>query len=174
MSRPHSSEHSAKGLAFLLSQVGAHAAGKFARRLAPLKLNPGHAGILRVINMDPGISQQKLATLLGMFPSRLVLVLDEMEKIGLLERKPSAADRRTYALHLTAKGKKTFQTILRIAGEHQDELCAALSPAECETLADLLSRIAAQQKLTPGIHPGYRQLGKARGPSYEESGAKTD
>jgi DNA-binding MarR family transcriptional regulator len=95
-------------LAFLLSQVGSHAAARFAARLTPLKLSPAHAGILRIISADAGISQQKLAKLLRMFPSRLVLVLGEMEKAGLVERKPSAADRRTYALHLKAKGRDTL------------------------------------------------------------------
>ena len=50
---------------------------------------PAHAGILRVIRNEHGLSQQKLAKLLGMFPSRLVLVLDEMERAGLLERSGS-------------------------------------------------------------------------------------
>jgi DNA-binding MarR family transcriptional regulator len=148
------------GVAFLLSQVGAHAAAKFSARLTRLKLAPAHAGMLRVINADPGISQQKLAKLLGMFPSRLVLVLDELEKAGLVERKASAADRRTYALHITPKGNGTIGAISRIAREHQDELCATLSAKEQETLATLLSRIAQHQRLTPGVHPGYKQIGR--------------
>lgn len=161
LSAPSSIEsHCAPGVAFLLSQIGAHAASRFAARLAPLKLAPCHAGILRAISMDSGISQQKLAKLLGMFPSRLVLVLDEMEKAGLVERKASAADRRTYALQLTRKGQERLEAIGRIAREHQEELCAALKQNECETLATLLSRIAQHQHLTPGVHPGYKQLGR--------------
>lgn len=153
-----STESRTAGLAFLLAQVGAHAAGRFAERLGPLKLAPPHAGILRAINLQAGISQQKLAKLLGMFPSRLVLVLDELQKAGLLERKARAGDRRTYALHLTACGREKLQAIGRIAKEHQEALCAALSPKEQETLARLLARIAEDQGLTPGVHPGYRRL----------------
>jgi DNA-binding MarR family transcriptional regulator len=159
-----SSERSGKpqkaGVAFLLAQVGAHAAAKFAERLEPLKLVPAHAGILRAINGESGISQQKLAKLLGMFPSRLVLVLDEMEKSDFLERKASPSDRRTYALHLTAKGRDKLQAIGRIAGEHQDNLCTALSATEQEALKKLLSQIAGEQGLTPGVHPGYKQIGR--------------
>src|SRR5580692_6593625 len=97
------------GLAFLLAQVGAHAAAKFAARLEPLKLSPAQAGILRAISGERGISQQGLARLLGMFASRLVLVIDEMEQAGLVERKASTKDRRTYALHLTARGKEKLE-----------------------------------------------------------------
>lgn len=149
------------GVAFLLAQVGAHAADKFAERLRPLKLNPAHAGILRAINHAQGISQQALAQQLGMFPSRMVLVLDELERLGFVERRPSARDRRTYALHLTARGNARLEAIGRIAREHQEALCAALNPGERETLASLLSRIAEQQDLTAGVHPGYRKLGRA-------------
>jgi DNA-binding MarR family transcriptional regulator len=60
-----------------------------------------------VSDRQKGISQQMLADLLGMFPSRLVLILDELEQAGLIERRASPTDRRIYALHLTALvGKK--------------------------------------------------------------------
>jgi len=68
------------GLAFLLSQVGAHAAARFAERIAPLKLKPHHSGILRILENDAGVTQQALCDLLGMFPSRLVGLLDELLK----------------------------------------------------------------------------------------------
>ena len=147
------------GIAFLLAQIGAHGAERFAQRLEPLKLTPAHAGMLRVIENERGISQQRLASLLGMFPSRLVLLLDSMEKMGLVERKACVTDRRTYALHLTARGRNRLREIGAVAREHQDSLCAALSPGEQATLADLLSRIAEEQGLTPGVHPGYKQIG---------------
>jgi DNA-binding MarR family transcriptional regulator len=154
------SETNRGGVDFLLAQVGAHAAAKLAERLEPLKLTPAQAGILRVISLEGGLSQQALADLLGMFPSRLVLLLDEMERSGLIERRESAADRRVYALHLAARGKETLKAIGRVVRQHQDALCAALSASERETLAKLLSRIAEEQQLRPGIHPGYRRLGR--------------
>jgi DNA-binding MarR family transcriptional regulator len=85
-------------------------------------------------------------------------MLDELESRGWVERKPNADDRRQYALHLTTKGKETFTKIGQIAREHQDALCASLSNAEKEKLSDLLQKIAEQQGLTPGVHPGYRRL----------------
>jgi DNA-binding MarR family transcriptional regulator len=81
--------------AFLLAQVGAHAAKRFAERLATLKLTPPHAGILRRLSNAPGISQRELAMALGMHASRLVAILDEMESLGLVVREGHAGDRRT-------------------------------------------------------------------------------
>jgi DNA-binding MarR family transcriptional regulator len=147
------------GLAFLLSQVGAHAAAKFAGRLEPLGLKPAHAGILRVIRQADGLSQQALGERLGLFPSRLVAVLDELEGRGLVERRDSPTDRRSYALYLTEAGRAALEQIGCIAREHQAALCAALDEPEQALLTGFLTRIAAEQGLAPGVHPGLRKLG---------------
>src|SRR5262245_2117159 len=147
------------GLAFLLSQVGAHASARFAERLAPLGLKPPHVGILGVIARADGLSQQALGEKLGIFPSRLVAVIDELEERGLVERRDSPTDRRSYALYLTEAGREALEQIGRVGREHQDALCAALDESERAQLAGLLSRIAAEQGLTPGVHPGLRKLG---------------
>src|ERR1700751_4490932 len=87
--------------AFLLSQLGAHAAARFAERLRALELLPADAGILRLLRMSSGISQQELSGRLKIHPSRLVAVLDNLERRGLVERRPNPEDRRLYSLHLT-------------------------------------------------------------------------
>jgi DNA-binding MarR family transcriptional regulator len=153
-----SSPKSAAGLAFLLSQVGAHSAARFADRLAPLGFTPPQAGILRVIAESDALSQQALGEKLGMFPSRLVAVLDDLEARKLVERRNSPTDRRTYALHLTVAGRKALDQLASVSRGHQDALCAALSEEERGELASLLRRIADEQKLTPGVHPGYRKM----------------
>jgi DNA-binding MarR family transcriptional regulator len=148
----------AAGPAFLLAQVGAHAASTFRERIAAIGLAPPDAGVFRLLAATQGISQQDLSSKLGIHPSRLVSILDELESRGLLERKPNAEDRRQYALHLTTRGRETFTTIAQISQQHQEELCASLTRDEREKLADLLRKIADQQGLTPGVHPGYRRL----------------
>lgn len=146
------------GVAFLLAQVGAIAAGRFAERVAALGLTPPDAGVLRKIASDPGMSQQNLAEHLGVVPSRMVVLLDGLEQKGLVERATSPNDRRTYALRLTGRGATAMTSLSRIAAEHERDLCSALTRAEAATLASLCRRIADQQGLTPGVHPGYRNL----------------
>src|SRR5215467_14704556 len=113
--------------AFLLAQIGAHAATQFGEKLKGLRLTRPHAGILRLIGLSPGLSQQELARRLGMLPSQLVALLDELQERGLIERRQDTADRRTYALHLTALGRNTTELIGHIAREHDDAICAALN-----------------------------------------------
>ena len=146
--------------AFLLSQVGAHAAGKFAERLGRLRLSPPHAGILGVLRKSGGLSQQGLAEALHMHPSGLVAIIDELEERGLVKRQDSLDDRRTYELHLTDKGQAALRDIARVGQEHNESLCAALSQREREQLTGFLQRIADEQGLTPGVHPGFSGLGR--------------
>ena len=48
-------------LAFLLAQVGAHAAIRFGERISRLNLTPPDAGILRMLGASGGLSQQELS-----------------------------------------------------------------------------------------------------------------
>jgi DNA-binding MarR family transcriptional regulator len=148
-----------RSTAFLLAQVGARAAALFATHLRELELVPAHAGTLRAIAGNAGISQQALASLLGMVPSRLVPLLDELEKRALVERRDHPEDRRVYAIHLTERGSRAMAEIGRVARAHDDVVCASLSEKERELLWSLLSRIADDQKLTPGVHPGFAHVG---------------
>ncbi len=147
------------GVAFLLAQLGAHAARRFGERVATIGLTPPDAGMLRKIASDPGISQQALAEHLGIMPSRMVALIDELETKGMVKRKRSTEDRRNYALALTERGRQALVELSRIAADHEEALCAALSEEEKLQLGDLCRRIAEEQGLKPGVHPGYRQLG---------------
>jgi DNA-binding MarR family transcriptional regulator len=90
------SQTRARGSAFLLAQVGAHAATQFGERVARLELSRPHAGIPRLVAQLPGLCQQELGKRLGILPSRLVALLDELEDKGLIERRQdSKTEERT-------------------------------------------------------------------------------
>jgi DNA-binding MarR family transcriptional regulator len=146
------------GAAFLLAQLGAHAATKFAQRIGAHDLTPPQAGILGLLRANEGLSQQALAERLGLLPSRVVAFVDELERLGLVRRVRDADDRRRNALQLTDAGRAAVTTIGRVAREHEADLTAALSTAERAQLVALLGRVAEQQGLTPGVHPGYRTM----------------
>jgi DNA-binding MarR family transcriptional regulator len=150
--------------AFLLAQLGAHAASQFAERLGVLELTPADAGILRLLRITAGLSQQDLAAKLQIHPSRLVAILDNLEKRQFVERRANPDDRRLYSLHLTKDGGKVLERIGKVAREHQDALLSALNGEERDELTTLLLRIADQQGLVRGVHPGYRRMGQPKRP----------
>ncbi|ADB50141.1 MarR family winged helix-turn-helix transcriptional regulator [Conexibacter woesei] len=154
---PHSPD-AMRGVTFVLSQLGFHVSQRFAEQIEPLGLIPPHVGILQLVQREPGQSQQALARKLGIAPNRLVGLIDELEARGLLRRERVPSDRRVSALHLTPDGERIVTEIRRAGAEHEAEITAALNDRERATLAALLRRVADEQGLAPGIHPGLRKL----------------
>lgn len=146
------------GLAYLVSQLGAHTTARFAEQMAELGLTSTQAGLLRRVGMGPGRSQQALAAELGALPSKVVALVDELEARGLLERRRNQLDRRHYALHLTESGERVVARVVELSRAHEQELSAALTAEEYERLTRLLRRVADHQGLAPSSHPAYRFL----------------
>ncbi|MEU3193743.1 MarR family transcriptional regulator [Streptomyces sp. NPDC006992] len=150
------------GAAFLLAQLGSHAAKLFAERIAELDLTPPQSGLLRLLAGSPGRSQRELADDLGMPPSRFVAFADELEQRGLIERRRNPADRRLYAVHLTDRGEQLLGELRKLGARHERQLTEGLSDAQRRQLTGLLQCVAEQQGLAPGVHPGFRSVRDGR------------
>ena len=146
--------HGPEGFAYLLVQLGTRAARRFADRLAPLELEPRHAGMLLRLAVSEGRSQQAIGELIGLNSTRMVFLVDELEKLGLVERRRNPADRRSHALYLTDQGLATVGQVRAITVEHEAEFGAGLTEAQRAQLISLLGLVAEQQGLHPRAMPG--------------------
>jgi DNA-binding MarR family transcriptional regulator len=113
----------------------------FVRSLAELQLTPGQFGVLVLIDANPGLNQTQLGRALGIDRSTVVAVIDRLEGRGLVRRAPSPDDRRSYALRLSAAGKRQLAAALPRVREHEARLARDLSAAEQAQLIALLDRI---------------------------------
>jgi DNA-binding MarR family transcriptional regulator len=156
--QPEETGRKRTNIAFLLAQLGAYAAERFGERAAALDFSRPQAGLLRLISREPGQSQQAVARRLGTPPSRLVALVDGLEQRGLIERRRNPGDRRNYALHLTVAGEQAMVGLSQASLEHEQAIAAPLTQAERAQLGALLAKLAAAHGLTPGVHPGYRDL----------------
>jgi DNA-binding MarR family transcriptional regulator len=145
---------SARRVAFQLSQLGAFAGARFSAAVAPLGLSAAEAGVLRLLARSPGISQRALAARLGAVPSRVVVLIDSLEKEGLVVRRRSATDRRNHELLLTESGGETLTRLRGVAERHERDLLAPLTADERAELADLLDKLTRGHGLDPEVHPG--------------------
>jgi DNA-binding MarR family transcriptional regulator len=127
---------------FLLSWNGQRMAHVFAATLEPLGLRPPHFGVLTLIDSHPGCAQQELVDRSLIDPSSMVAVIDELEELGLAERRAHPGDRRKHAVHLTANGQRTLQQARKLAIETAKETFAPLTAREVETLRGLLRKLA--------------------------------
>jgi DNA-binding MarR family transcriptional regulator len=145
-------------VAFLLAQVGAAASERFGERAAQIDLTRAQSGLLRVLAHDEPMSQQALAERLGLAPSRLVVLVDELAARGAIERRADASDRRAHALYLTAAGRELVARLGQVAREHDQAFCAPLSDTERSQLEKLLGKLADHHGLVPQVHPGFKKL----------------
>jgi DNA-binding MarR family transcriptional regulator len=81
-------------IGYLLSKLGSLASSRLDSELAPFGINRMHFGLLKILEAAGPSSQQALSGDLGMPPSRMVALVDELEEQGLVARERSASDRR--------------------------------------------------------------------------------
>jgi DNA-binding MarR family transcriptional regulator len=152
--RPIAGDKAPSSLGFLLSQVGVHAGRRFAQRIAAIDLQPPLFRVLNVVDAIEGRSQQAIGEAIGAPASRMVAIVDELERRGLIERRPNPSDRRVRALYLTAKGRKLLARGRRIASEHEEELTRGMSEADRQRLIALLQALVEAQGIGVSVHPG--------------------
>lgn len=146
-------------IAFLLAQLGPDAAAAFEQALAPLGLTAFEAGMLRLVGRNPGIGRKAASEQLGVGPSRVVAVLDRLERQGHLERRRSTTDRRAHVVHLTPEGGRLPAALRPIAEVREIAIAQALDEADLDRLAGYLEAIATSRGLSRDIHRDTRDRG---------------
>jgi len=86
--------------------------------------------------------QQQLCEALWLDPNNCVLLLNELEDMGYVERRRDPADRRRHMVELTDEGRAALDRAERAQESVGDEIFAALSDEERATLRSLLGRAA--------------------------------
>src|SRR5207237_936970 len=75
-------------------------------------------------------SQRQLGRAIGVDPRNLVLLIDQLEERGLVERAADLGDRRRHAVRLTPAGEAALGELRRVGAEAEDELLAPLDERE--------------------------------------------
>ncbi|WP_165823178.1 MarR family winged helix-turn-helix transcriptional regulator [Micromonospora globispora] len=128
-------------LAFLLGKLGQVASGRFAARLAPLGLRPRHCALLELLAHAPK-AQLELAHAIGVTPSVVVDMLDELEQAEAVRRVRDSTDRRRQLIELTTKGRRLRRRAVALARETDEEMLAGFDTAQAAALRTGLLRIA--------------------------------
>lgn len=84
--------------------------------------------------------QQQVCEALWLDPNNCVLLLNELEDMGWVERRRDPADRRRHVVELTGDGQAALERAERAQETLGDEMFAALSDEERATLRSLLGR----------------------------------
>lgn len=84
--------------------------------------------------------QQEIGAALGIDPSTMVALVDELERARLAKRRPRPQDRRAREVVITAKGRRTVERGRALAREVEDAVLRGLASQERRTLVKLLRK----------------------------------
>lgn len=125
----------------LLWKVGGDANRRFSQRLAEVGIDVRHVSVLEAVSDSEGKSQQAISDALAVPPSRMVALVDDLERLDAVERRRNPTDRRTRALYLTTKGRRLLAQVQDMVSEHDASVCEPLSDSERVALVGLLRRL---------------------------------
>lgn len=86
-------------------------------------------------------TQTELAEMIGLDKTTMVVTVDELERLGLAERRPSPDDRRARIIHVTPAGRRKVAEANRVKERVQSEVLGELSQREGEALVHGLEKL---------------------------------
>jgi DNA-binding MarR family transcriptional regulator len=113
---------------------------RFAEALEPLGLTTALFALLNVIGTRQGAIQQELGAAMGIDPSTMVSLIDQLEAAGLAKRRPRTTDRRAREVAITPKGRRVLEQARDLAIQAEDDVLGGLSDPQRRQLLTLLRR----------------------------------
>ena len=113
---------------------------RVAEALQSIGLTPALFGLLNLLGAHEGAIQQELGSAMGIDPSTMVSLIDELERAGLAKRRPCERDRRAREVVITPKGRRTLERGRQLAAQVEDDVLQGLTTGERRELIKLLRR----------------------------------
>ncbi len=138
------------------------------RAFATFRMSPTRYSILVHAGERPGITQTRLAELVGADRTTIVPMLRGMERLGYVRRTRARHDRRATEVRITASGRAIVRRLVPLAEEHERRMVEGLSTAEQAALLKALERLRtnlagnAPGAGAPGPRPASARLASGR------------
>ncbi|EJC83448.1 transcriptional regulator [Rhizobium leguminosarum bv. trifolii WSM2297] len=113
----------------------------FAETMEELALTQKQLAVMELAAGNPGASQIDLANTLGTDRATMMALVNRLAARNLIERRPSAADRRRQELHLTEAGRAMLAQARELIDRHEQRFIDLFSPDEMDGLLVALKRI---------------------------------
>jgi DNA-binding MarR family transcriptional regulator len=108
--------------------------------LQSVGLTPALFAVLNMLRARDGTIQQKLSSDMGIDPSTMVSLIDELETKGLAARRRHPRDRRAWEVSITPEGHQALDRGRALAAQVEDDVLGGLSATERRRLIALLQR----------------------------------
>ncbi|WP_280434863.1 MarR family winged helix-turn-helix transcriptional regulator [Nocardia carnea] len=133
-------------LGFLLTRAGGLVVGSVNKALAPLglKVRPYSVLVLACENAA-GVNQRAVAATLGLDPSQVVALVDDLERRGLVERIADHADRRNKLIVATAAGRAVLGEARGLVDEVHSRCFGQLPEQVLDDMREALRGLVAER-----------------------------
>lgn len=136
-------DENAPTLGFLLHDVARLLRKRFEQNARGFGLTRSQWQVLAYLMQNEGINQSGLAELLEIEPITLGRIVDKLQTLGLVERRPDPSDRRVWLLHLTPTARPKVTQLRRIGEITRGEALTGMSEADTERLLKTLQTLKA-------------------------------
>ena len=133
----------------LFVKIGRAAERWFTEELKPSGLTPKHMGVLFEVDAHP-TSQQALIDSIGVDPSKLVGLLNDLEEDGLIVRRRDPDDRRRHIVELSKEGRTSLAAAKQAANRVEERLFVGLDAKQRKQLHGVLAQVADSSGVLEG------------------------
>jgi DNA-binding MarR family transcriptional regulator len=127
--------------AFLLARLGMDVKSKAIARVERAGYELYDYSVLAILAEGDRETQSTIAEALGLDPSRLVALLDSLEKRGLVVRQRDPHDRRRHVVSITDDGKRIHAELRELTREVEAQFFAPLDPESRKLFHALLMQL---------------------------------
>lgn len=119
-------------------------------------LRPSHGNVMEQLTFDDGRRLTELANFAGITAQSMSELVDDLERMGYVERRPDPTDRRAKRIYLTARGRDNVQVGTTAAWEADEYAATLVGEQRLHELREILEQIIAAD----GVHGGSGQSGR--------------
>jgi DNA-binding MarR family transcriptional regulator len=130
----------------LLHRAGQRADGLFAHHLGSDDLTPRQFVVLQAVAQKEGLSQIEIVVATGIDASSVADLVRRLISLGLLRRRRSRRDIRSYAVRLTPAGRQALEIGTPAAQATEKDMLAAVPPERHQQVLDALKSMASNKR----------------------------
>jgi MarR family transcriptional regulator, transcriptional regulator for hemolysin len=151
-------------LSYLLTHAGHVLATQMTAGLAEIGITPrGYCVLFHALEAER--TQIELAGICDLDKTTMVVTIDELERAGLAERRPSGRDRRARIIAVTEAGRRAVRQGSAIADRVHRGVLDALDAEQGDALVDALTRLSEGYLAAPAPSgPPVRRTRQRRSP----------
>jgi DNA-binding MarR family transcriptional regulator len=101
---------------------------------------------INLLDLLGPVTPGKLAACTGLTTGGVTVMLDRLEKAGLVKREPNPNDRRSVLVQVNPRKLAKIKALYTVIDRQFEEFLAATPEAELESVANFFSRISAMRR----------------------------